>query len=82
MLPSSAAVSLSITILGLLSLAAFVWAWRSGQFDDIERQGMIPLDDGDLATFRPWETPSQRAHRVEEFGPPRPAAPGAWGGTA
>ncbi|MCU0626831.1 MAG: cbb3-type cytochrome oxidase assembly protein CcoS [Gemmatimonadaceae bacterium] len=50
MLPSSATVSLSITILGLLSLAAFVWAWRSGQFDDI--------------------------------GPPRPAAPGAWGGTA
>ena len=37
MLPSSLTVSLSITVLGLLSVAAFLWAWFSGQFDDIER---------------------------------------------
>jgi cbb3-type cytochrome oxidase maturation protein len=80
MLPSSLTVSLSITVLGLLSVVAFLWAWFSGQFDDIERQGMIPLDDDDMNVLRPWETAAQRAAREARFGPSRPAGPGAWGG--
>ena len=82
MLPSSLTVTLSITVLGLLSLAAFVWAFVTGQFDDIERQGMLPLDDDDMRVLRPWESASQKAARVERWGPPAPGAPGAWGGGA
>ncbi len=82
MLPSSLTVTLAITILGLLTVAAFVWAWLRGHFDSIPRQALIPLDGDDMRTSRPWETASQRAERVEEFGPPVPAeTPGIWGGT-
>jgi cbb3-type cytochrome oxidase maturation protein len=81
MLPSSLTVMLAITILGLLTVAAFVWAWRKGQFDRISQQALLPLDDDDLGTSRPWETERQRAERVQEFGPSRPAStPGVWGG--
>jgi cbb3-type cytochrome oxidase maturation protein len=81
MLPSSLTVTLAITILGLLTVAAFVWAWRRGQFERIDRQALLPLDDDDMNVARPWETASQRAERVEEFGPPQPVrVRGAWGG--
>jgi cbb3-type cytochrome oxidase maturation protein len=81
MLPSSLTVTLAITILGLVTVAAFVWAWRQGHFDRIDRQALLPLDDDDMNVARPWETASQRAERIEEFGPPRPASvPGVWGG--
>jgi hypothetical protein len=82
MLPSSLTVTLAITILGLLTVAVFIWAWHRGHFNSIPRQALIPLDGDDMRTSRPWETPSQRAERVEEFGPPAPAVtPGVWGGT-
>lgn len=82
MLPSSLTVMLAITILGLLTVAAFGWAWRKGHFDRINQQALIPMDDDDFTVARPWENASQRAQRVEEFGPPhRPATPGIWGGT-
>jgi nitrogen fixation-related uncharacterized protein len=80
MLPSSLTVTLAITCLGLLSVAAFVWAWRAGQFAKIPRQALLPLDDTENAVARPWETASQRAARIEEFGPPTDPAPGMWGG--
>jgi cbb3-type cytochrome oxidase maturation protein len=80
MLPSSLTVTLAITCLGLLSVAAFVWAWRAGQFANIPRQALLPLDDTENAVARPWETASQRAARIEEFGPPTDPAPGMWGG--
>ncbi len=80
MLPSSLTVTLSIAVLGLLSAGAFFWAWRTGQFDDIERQGMIPLDDDDMNVLRPWETAAQRTAREARYGPSRPADPSAWGG--
>ena len=81
MLPSSLVVTLAITLLGLLTVAVFVWAWRAGHFDRIDRQALLPMDDDDFNVTRPWETPAQRAARIEEFGPPRPAVtPGVWGG--
>ncbi len=81
MLPSSLTVTLAITILGLLTVAAFVWAWRKGQFDRISQQALLPLDDDDFNVARPWENAAQRAERVEDFGPPRPVVtPGIWGG--
>lgn len=83
MLPSSLTVTLAITLLGLGTVAVFLWAWRRGQFDRINSQALIPLDDDDFNAVRPWETASQRAERVEEFGPPRASAtPGIWGGAA
>ncbi len=33
--------------LGLLGLLGFLWAVRSGQYDDIERASERILDDGD-----------------------------------
>lgn len=81
MLPSSLTVTLAITILGLLTVAAFLWSWRLGHFDRISQQALLPLDDDDLSASRPWETAEQRAERVAEYGAPLvPASPGAWGG--
>ncbi len=81
MLPSSLTVTLATTILGLLTVAVFFLAWRRGQFNRINQQALLPLDDDDMNVARPWETASQRAERVEEFGPPaRRTTPGIWGG--
>ncbi|HYW50304.1 MAG TPA: hypothetical protein VE861_06850 [Gemmatimonadaceae bacterium] len=81
MLPSSLTVTLAITILGLLTVAAFAWAWRLGHFDRIGPQALLPMDDDDFSAARPWETPAQTAERVADFGPPRSApTPGVWGG--
>lgn len=82
MLPSSLVVTLAITLLGLLTVAVFAVAWRKGQFDRIDRQALLPLDEDDLNVERPWETPAQRTARVAEHGPLHPAAtPGVWGGS-
>ncbi len=82
MLPSSLTVTLAITILGLLTVAAFAWAWRKGQFDRIQQQALLPMDDDDFNVTRPWETPAQRAERVDDYGPTHTSAtPGVWGGT-
>ena len=81
MLPSSLTVTLAITILGLLTVATFLWAWRRGHFDRISTQALLPMDDDDFNVTRPWETPAQRAERVAEFGPTHaPVTPGVWGG--
>jgi cbb3-type cytochrome oxidase maturation protein len=81
MLPSSLIVTLATTLLGLLTVAVFMWAWRAGQFDRIDTQALLPMDDDDFDVARPWETPAQRDARIAEFGPPRAAVtPGVWGG--
>ena len=81
MLPSSLTVTLAITILGLLTVAAFLWAWRKGQFDRINDQALLAMDDDDFNVARPWETVAQRAERVAAHGPTQPpAVPGIWGG--
>ncbi len=82
MLPSSLTVTLATTILGLLTVAVFVWAWRKGQFDRIQQQALLPMDDDDFNVIRPWESPAQRAERIENYGPTHVAVtPGVWGGT-
>lgn len=81
MLPSSLTVTLAITILGLLTVAVFLWAWRTGQFDRISAQALLPMDDDDYTVVRPWETAAQHAERVTAHGPPTaPETPGIWGG--
>lgn len=81
MLPSSLTVTLAITILGLLTVAVFLWAWRKGQFDRISDQALLPLDDDDFNVARPWETAAQHTQRIAEYGPSQPpATPGIWGG--
>lgn len=81
MLPSSLTVTLAITILGLLTVAAFLWAWRKGQFNRISDQALLAMDDDDFNVARPWETFAQRSERVQAHGPSQPpAVPGIWGG--
>jgi cbb3-type cytochrome oxidase maturation protein len=36
-------------LLGLLGLAAFLWALRSGQYDDLDGAALRVLSDDDLA---------------------------------
>jgi len=38
--------------LGLLGLAAFLWALRSGQFDDLDGAGWRAIGDDDLPEDR------------------------------
>jgi cbb3-type cytochrome oxidase maturation protein len=38
--------------LGFLSLAAFLWALRSGQFDDLDGAGWRAISDDDLPEDR------------------------------
>lgn len=38
--------------LGLLGLAAFLWALRSGQFDDLDGAGWRAINDDDLPDDR------------------------------
>jgi len=83
MLPSSLAVTVAITLLGLLTVALFLAAYRRGHFDRIDAQSLIPLDDDDFNVTRPWESEAQREARMAEHGPLRPAVtPGIWGGAA
>ena len=39
--------------LGLLGLAAFLWALKSGQFDDLDGAGWRAISDDDLPEDRP-----------------------------
>ncbi len=36
--------------LGLIGLFAFLWALKSGQYEDLEGAGLRPLSDDDLPT--------------------------------
>lgn len=57
-------------ILALTALCGFVWALRSGQFQDLDRAARLPLDD-------PWERqgqsmdPHRDGYRDARLGPPR-----------
>ncbi len=47
--------------LGLVGLAAFLWALRSGQFDDLDGAAhRILFEDEDAPPSRPPETPPRR----------------------
>jgi cbb3-type cytochrome oxidase maturation protein len=77
--PSSLAVIAAGLVLGLVALAAFAWAWRTGAFRQLDRQARIILDDQDLRLQRPWESPHQQAERVALYGEPLPPRPSEWG---
>jgi cbb3-type cytochrome oxidase maturation protein len=46
--------------LGLIGLIAFLWALRSGQFDDLEGDALRILIDDDAPEDRPAEDKSAR----------------------
>ena len=80
MFPSSLAVIGAGLVIGVLALAAFAWAWRSGAFRHLDRQAAVILDDRDLRLERPWESPRQRDERIAAFGEPLPPGTSEWGG--
>ena len=52
--------------LGLIGLAAFLWALKSGQFDDLEGAAERILIDEETPD-EPDNTPSLRRHRRRAF---------------
>lgn len=65
----------STLVLGLLGLlmaglavGAFVWAARRGQFRDLERQALLPLDGAEVRLVRPWETAEEARLRWAGWG--------------
>lgn len=80
MLPTSVAVLLGTLAMGMVALAGFLWAWRTGQFRHLDRQGRVILSDTDERIARPWESSSQRAERRARHGSPLAPQPGEWGG--
>jgi cbb3-type cytochrome oxidase maturation protein len=80
MFPSSLAVVITGLVLGGISLAAFGWAYFRGQFDNLDAQSRVILDERDYQLERPWETMLQRAEREAAHGALREPTPGEWGG--
>ena len=35
-------------ILSIIAHGAFVWAWGTGQFHDLDRASRLPLEDGEV----------------------------------
>ncbi len=79
MLPSSLIVLLATLFLLVVGLAAFAWAWRRGQFDELEQQSRVIFSDRDYRLERPWESERQRTERRARHGRLEPPAPGEWG---
>ncbi len=67
-------------MLGVGALVAFAWAWRRGQFADLDRQAQVLFDDRDLRLDRPWESVRQRSDRRVAVGELLAPALGEWGG--
>ncbi len=80
MIPYSITVALTGLILGLIAIAAFIWAWRRGAFDHLDAQARVILDPRDYRLVRPWETPAQQEERRRLYGDPIEPEPGEWGG--
>lgn len=76
MFPSSLAVILAGLVTVIVALGAFGWAWSRGQFGELEAQARVLLDDRDCRAVRPWESPRQRAERMERHGAPLDSLPG------
>ena len=82
MIPASFAILVAGVAIGVLALLAFMWAWRRGEFDDIDAQSRVIFDARDYRLERPWETPEQQEERRRIYGDPVRPAPGEWGGPA
>ena len=61
-------------LIGLASLAAFLWALKSGQFDDLEGPGFkVLMDDDDAAQGRIAESmPEKNKEKVLPVDPGQP----------
>jgi len=56
MLSDTISMTMTISIfLGSLGLIAFIWALKTGQFDDVERYGHTPLYDDESELFAAQE---------------------------
>ena len=82
MIPSSLVVILATLAIGVLALAAFVWAWWRGLFHDLDAQSRVIFEPDDLRLSRQWETPAQRVEREHAYGAPLAPRRGEWGGAA
>lgn len=76
---ASLTVILLVLGLGLLGFALLAWAFKAGQFDEMDAQAMLPFDNADLRYERPWENPAQRAERAAAYGELIPPKKGEWG---
>lgn len=68
--------------MGGFALAAFAWAFRRGQFDHLDYQANVILDEQDLRMERPWESEHQKLERRLQHGSPLEPSAGEWGGSA
>ncbi len=62
-------------LLGLAGLAAFLWALRSGQFEDLEGASVRILIEDDEPTENDYPDREQRSASPEQPVPAGPAAP-------
>lgn len=69
MFPSTVVVVLAVLLLCGIALGALVWAVRGGQFRDLDRQALLPLERSDVEGERPWETAEQARSRRDRWGP-------------
>jgi cbb3-type cytochrome oxidase maturation protein len=80
MLAASGVLILLSILVGIVGFGFLVWGLLNGQFDELEAQAMVPLDEEDLRLLRPWETPSQCEQRVRDHGTLLQARDSDWGG--
>jgi len=80
MIPYSIIVAITGLLLGLAAIAAFVWAWSRGAFENIDDQARVIFEPRDLRLLRPWETQAQQEERRKLYGELIEPAPGEWGG--
>lgn len=76
--------SMAVLVLGVglggIALIFLLWAFKSGQFDDLESWAMLVFEPDELRYVRPWETPEQSAERRRMHGEPIQPKKGEWGG--
>lgn len=80
MFPYSLAVLFVISGMGFLMMGAYLWAFLTGQFEDLDKQALLIFEARDFRLAREWELPTQCAERIEKYGPPVAPGPGEWGG--
>lgn len=68
MIPLSFTMIFIGTVIGIVSLLIFSWAFSQGAFDQLNDQAMMVLDDADLRFERPWETQEQTLERFQRHG--------------
>jgi cbb3-type cytochrome oxidase maturation protein len=80
MLSLSLTVILVVLVLVGLGLGIFFWAWRNGQFHNLDQQARVIFEERDYRLLRPWESSDQRAEREAQYGQLIDPGHGEWGG--